>query len=147
MKQTIFTIAIVLIIAGLLSAVIIGSRGKKADTQATLPSTSSSSAAPASDNQTPIFFFGNTCPHCADVEKWMEENKIEEKIQLIKKEVYDNKANALELSKAAESCGMDTSSIGVPFLFTPEGKCLVGTPDIINYLSQKAGLSGKEAEQ
>lgn len=147
MKQTIFTIAIALTIVGLLSAIVIGSKGKKADTQATLPSTASSSATPASDKQALIFFYGNTCPHCADVEEWMKENNIEEKVQLTKKEVYGNKANALELSKAAESCGMDTASIGVPFLFTPEGKCLVGTPDIVNYLSEKAGLSGKEVKQ
>lgn len=72
----------------------------------------------------------------------MQENKIEEKIEVVKKEVYDNRANSLELSQAAESCGLDTSSIGVPFLFTPEGKCLIGTPDIVGYLSDKAGLSG-----
>ncbi len=127
MKQTVFTITIVLVIVGLLSAVVIGSRGKKANVPATQPSTeASSSVTPASaDNQAPIFFYGNTCPHCADVEEWMRENKVEEKIKLVKKEVYDNQTNALELSKAAEGCGMDTASIGVPFLFTPEGKCLV----------------------
>ncbi|QQS44345.1 hypothetical protein IPM65_01970 [Candidatus Roizmanbacteria bacterium] len=143
MKQAIFTIAIILVIVGLLTAVVLGSKGRKADTQATQqPSGAASSATPALSIQMPIFFYGNTCPHCADVEKWMQENKIEEKIEVVKKEVYDNRANSLELSQAAESCGLDTSSIGVPFLFTPEGKCLIGTPDIVGYLSDKAGLSG-----
>jgi glutaredoxin len=83
-------------------------------------------------------FYGNACPHCADLEKWMQENKIEEKIKIIKKEVYDNQQNAQELTQAAKKCGLTTNSIGVPFLFA-EGRCLIGTSDIISFLSQKAG--------
>jgi len=82
-------------------------------------------------------FYGNTCPHCADLEKWMQENKIEEKIKIIKKEIYDNQQNAQELTQAAKKCGLATNSIGVPFLFA-EGRCLIGTSNIISFLSQKA---------
>jgi hypothetical protein len=32
---------------------------------------------------------------------------------------------------------MDTQRIGVPFLYTIDGQCLVGTPKIIEYLSAK----------
>jgi len=71
----------------------------------------------------------------------MKENSIEEKVELVKKEVYDNHANSLELAKVAEGCGFPTDSIGVPFLYTPEGKCLIGTPDIVSYLGDKAALS------
>jgi len=81
-----------------------------------------------------IFFYGNTCPHCAEVEKWMEENQVSQKISIVKKEVYQNQQNAKELTEAAKSCGLPTDSIGVPFLYA-EGKCYIGTPDVINYLS------------
>jgi len=135
MKQTIFTITLVLVVIGLLSVIVLGSRNKKSEPEAV------QNTQEVSSTKIPIFFYGNTCPHCDDVEDWMEENKIEEKIEIVKKEVYDNNPNALELSKAAESCGMDISSIGVPFLYTPEGKCLIGTPDIVSYLSNKAGMS------
>ncbi len=143
-KQAILTSAIILIIIGLISLVILGSKNKKVDTEVVQkPAESLSSVSSSSLNtEVPIFFYGNTCPHCADVEEWMKENKIEEKIGLVKKEVYDNRANSLELVKVAESCGLSTNSIGVPFLYTPEGKCLIGTPDIVGYLSDKAGLSG-----
>jgi glutaredoxin len=87
-----------------------------------------------------VFYYGNTCPHCKEVEDWMEENKIEEKLKIVKKEVYDNKANASELFSVAKKCGINSSSIGVPFLYTQEGKCLIGTPDVTNYLKEKAGL-------
>ena len=127
----IITIITILIIVGLLTVVVIGSKNKK-DTSL-LPSNNQN------EKNVPIFFYGNTCPHCADVERWMQENKVEEKIKITKKEVYDNQQNAQELTQAAEKCGLPTDSIGVPFLFA-EGKCLIGTPDIINYLSKKAGI-------
>lgn len=142
MKQTVFTIVVVLIIVGLLSVVILGSRDKKTDTDAMQSSKGTSSLITRipPNNQTTILFYGNTCPHCADAEKWIEQNKIKEIISVVKKEVYDNQVNANELAQVAKSCGLSTESIAVPFLYTPEGKCLIGTPDIVSYLSNKAGL-------
>jgi glutaredoxin len=34
-----------------------------------------------------IFYYGITCPHCKDVEDWMEKNKIEGKIKVEKKSI------------------------------------------------------------
>ena len=137
MKQRVFTIFVVLAIVGLLTAVVLGSKSKKTDTEATQsPIDIGSSVTPSPGSKVPIFFYGNTCPHCADVEAWMKENKIEGKISIIKKEVYDNQQNAQELTQVVESCGLPTDSIGVPFLYT-EDKCLIGTPDIIDYLTEK----------
>jgi len=132
MKSTkIITMITILIIVGLLTVVIIGSKNKKGTSL--LPNNNQN------EKNVPIFFYGNTCPHCADVEKWIKENKIEEKIKITKKEVYDNQQNARELTQVAQKCGLQTDSVGVPFLYA-EGKCLVGTPDIINYLSKKVGI-------
>jgi glutaredoxin len=138
-KQRLVTSILVLVIVGLLAIIVLGSKGKSNDT-ARMKNNQSLPETVEINKKIPIFFYGNTCPHCADVERWMEENKIEEKIEIVKKEVYDNKTNAEELVKSAKSCGLDTSAIGVPFLYTPEGKCLIGTPDIENYLKAKAGL-------
>jgi len=121
---------ICLSIVAMLMTIINGSRSqakpKQIITNSPIPQAQSS----------PVFFYGNTCPHCKDVEEWMTKNKIEEKMPIVKKEVYDNRANSLELAEAAKSCGFPTDSIGVPFLFA-EGKCLIGTPDITKYLSDK----------
>lgn len=84
-----------------------------------------------------ILFHGDGCPHCANVEKFIKDNNIEEKISFAKKEVYNNAANANELSQKAEKCGVDTKSIGVPFLWDGE-KCLVGDTDIIDFFKKKA---------
>ena len=140
MKQTIITGLVVLIIIGLLSVIVLGSKNK--NTQLNIvQSNQEGSLTPktTSNNNSIIFFYGNTCPHCKEVEEWIKDNKIEEKIDMIKKEVYDNRENAQELSLVAHNCGLDTNSVGVPFLYS-ENRCFVGTPDIESYLSQKAGL-------
>lgn len=132
-NKKLLTFFLLLTIIVMLGVVVWGSRNKKTDR----------SSKTVVRSETPIFFYGNTCSHCADVEEWMRKNKIEEKINVVKKEVYDNRANSLELTRKAESCGLPTNAIGVPFLYTPEGKCLIGTLDVINYLSDKAGLTDK----
>ena len=135
-KQTLITSLLILIIVGLLVAIVLGSKNK--NTTKKQDSQEISETVVISD-KTSVFFYGNTCPHCKDVEEWMENNTIKEKMEIIKKEVYDNNANAQELSLAAQICGLDTNNIAVPFLYA-ENKCFIGTPDIVSYLSQKVGL-------
>jgi glutaredoxin len=84
-----------------------------------------------------IFFWGDGCPHCQDVKDWMEENSLEEKVEVLSKEVYNNQDNYQEFTARAQSCGLDTQRIGVPFLYTIDGDCLMGSPDVIEYLSAK----------
>lgn len=88
-------------------------------------------------NEELILFYGEGCPHCEKVEKFIEENKIDKKISLEKKEVYNNDNNGKELGEKAVSCGMDTDRIGLPFLWDGK-KCLMGDTDIIDYLKNKA---------
>jgi len=91
-----------------------------------------------------VLYYGNTCPHCKEVEDFISKNNIKAKINLVEKEVYQNQGNAKELGEAAQKCGLATDSVGVPFLFA-EGKCFIGTPDVVSYLSQKAGISNQTA--
>lgn len=83
-----------------------------------------------------ILFYGDGCPHCAIVEKYIEENDIINKVSFAQKEVYHNQSNAKELEEKAKICGLPTDSIGVPFLWDGE-KCLIGDQDIINFFKQK----------
>lgn len=83
-----------------------------------------------------IFFYGVTCPHCKNVEKFLEENKdIEEKLKFEKLEI-SNKDNAKRLMEKAERCGLPTDSIGVPLFWNGE-KCIVGDADIISFFKSK----------
>jgi len=84
-----------------------------------------------------VFFYGETCPHCKNVEKFLEENKnIEEKVKFDKLEI-SNKDNAKILLEKAEKCGLSQENIGVP-LFWDGSKCIVGDVDIIDFLKNKA---------
>jgi len=80
-----------------------------------------------------ILFYGQGCPACAQVEKYIKENQIESKISLIQKEVYYNKNNAKELRTKAKICGLGTQSVPIPFLWDGS-KCLTGVQPIIDFL-------------
>jgi glutaredoxin len=83
-----------------------------------------------------ILFYGIGCPHCAKVEDYIKQNRIDDKISLVQKEVYYNQENAKELGEKAQKCGLMANSIGVPFLW--DGKaCIVGDQPIIDFLKQK----------
>ncbi len=83
-----------------------------------------------------VYYYGETCSHCQEVQKWMSEEKIEEKIKIEKKEVWNNQKNSLELTKVAEFCRLNSSSIGVPFLFA-DGQCFIGVPEVKRVLTEK----------
>lgn len=138
MKQKIITLLVVVFIAGLLSLVIIISNNKEKQ--------SADQKIEDLKNADPVFYYGNTCPHCEIVEDWFQANQVEEKMTFQKKEVYDNQANANELTKVAISCGLDANNIGVPFLYV-KGECLIGSPDIIEYFANKLDLEVTETNE
>jgi len=87
-----------------------------------------------------IFFYGEGCPHCKNVEKFLEENKnIEEKVKFEKLEIWASKENANLMVEKAKICGMDTKNLGVP-LFWNGSKCLSGDVDIIDFLKNEANV-------
>lgn len=129
MKQIISTLLLVTVIIGLITIVIVGSKNK--DNQI-IQIDSKITQKNESDGETnaEILYWGVTCPHCHDTIEWIEKNKIEDKISIVRKEVYNNQTNSLELSVKAKSCGLDEMNIGVPLMYTSQGECLIGTPDI-----------------
>lgn len=86
-----------------------------------------------------VLYYGTECPHCKDVEAFIDENGIEGKVSFLRKEVWHDRANAAEMLSRAESCGIGRDQAGVPFLFA-DGQCYVGTPDVEGYFREKAGI-------
>lgn len=80
------------------------------------------------------YYWGEGCPHCANVEKFLETWERKDQVKIEKKEVYNDKNNANYLSRRAAYCKINANSVGIPFLFTPEGKCLSGDEPIIEFL-------------
>ncbi|MCX6765803.1 MAG: hypothetical protein NT136_02490 [Candidatus Moranbacteria bacterium] len=95
--------------------------------------------APASPANGIVYYYGQECSHCQEVVKFLEENKIAEKVSFSKKEVWHNRENAAELEQRAEECGLDKSKVGVPFLYA-QGKCLIGTPDVVDFFKKEAEI-------
>ena len=83
-----------------------------------------------------ILFYGRECPHCQDLEKFLDENKISDKIKYDTVEVWHNQDNDKVLMEKAKICGIKDEDLGVPFLWV-EGKCLLGNEDIIKYFEEK----------
>lgn len=79
-----------------------------------------------------VLYYGATCPHCLKVESFIGNNQFPLKNQIVKKEVFNNQSNADEMTQRAQQCGLDTSSLGVPF-FWYKGKCIIGDQDIIKF--------------
>lgn len=79
------------------------------------------------------YFWGDGCPHCANVSDFLSNWSGLDKISLTKLEVWKNRDNAETLQKRASSCGIADDKVGVPFLYTPDGKCIVGDQPIISY--------------
>jgi hypothetical protein len=87
-----------------------------------------------------VFFYGDGCTHCADVEKFFSENNIESKVTFAKKEVFKNKANAAILEDRAHTCGLNTNNIGVPFVWDgATAKCYEGEDAVMNFFKTKIG--------
>ncbi len=87
-----------------------------------------------------ILFYGNGCPHCAEVEQYIKDNDLTEKFDLASKEVFYNKKNLNELNKHLKMHDLTYDNIWVPFLVvTSWTDCdfVNGDINIIEYFSWK----------
>ncbi len=94
--------------------------------------------APVIDDSEIILFYGQECPHCQIVEKYVADNNIKNKVIFSEREVNHNSANADFMMKKQESCSQfDKNNIGaVPFLWTKE-KCYIGQDEIMQFFKDK----------
>ncbi len=92
-----------------------------------------------SSKRTPsaLLFVSLGCPHCQNVEDYLNAHNQTGRLQITVLEVSQNPANARQLSEAVQRCGLDTSAgVGVPLLFTAS-QCFSGDQDIINFLQNQ----------
>jgi hypothetical protein len=94
-----------------------------------------------------VLFYGQECPHCADVDAFIKANNIDQKVKITKLEVWHDRNNATLLAEVAQKCGISSGSVGVPFLYDPpsakageNGKCYIGEVDVPNFLKIQAGI-------
>ncbi|MDD4122705.1 MAG: hypothetical protein PHO23_00230 [Candidatus Pacebacteria bacterium] len=87
-----------------------------------------------------ILFYSQSCPHCHNVNNFIKENNIDEKINILQLDA-SGKYNELFVEKVKE-CNLDSQGYGVPFLFyNPEDKgCVMGDTPIIDFLKDYLSL-------
>src|SRR4030043_874801 len=84
----------------------------------------------AQEPQKIYFFYGTGCPHCAQVEKFFEEEKLYEKYPIDKKEIYFNRDNAILFNTLLDKLGISDKNRGVPTVIIGD-KVLIGDKPII----------------
>ncbi|MFH0937484.1 MAG: hypothetical protein V1808_04285 [Candidatus Daviesbacteria bacterium] len=92
----------------------------------------------ATTNPTGVYeyFWGEGCPHCANVEKFLENWEGKDKIKLEKKEIRQSRDNASLLLKRLTQCKLSKDQIDqapIPVLYTSEEKCILGDVSIIDH--------------
>lgn len=86
-----------------------------------------------------VLFVSQTCPHCQNVENYLQQNKINDQINIDIRQIYQQRENQQLLRETANKCpDLNTSQgIGVPLAYFPStNSCLSGDTAIIDKLSQ-----------
>ena len=88
-----------------------------------------------------VYFFGHDqlCGQCQKVSKFMDENKIEQKIFFEKKEILNNQENNVQFEEKAAACGIEKSRTGIPLVYA-RGRCYVGAVEVIDFFKKEAGI-------
>jgi glutaredoxin len=89
------------------------------------------------------FFYGEGCPHCKIVEDFLSTWTEVDKVNLTKYETWSNIENAKMLTQRFDYCKTPSAERGVPVLFTPEGKCLIGDTPVIDKLKEVVSQSAQ----
>ena len=88
-----------------------------------------------------VIFYSDSCPHCVNVENFLEENNVLEKVAYTRKSVDNNQKNIEELISKDRSCGLKEGNQNfgaIPLLWEKEtNKCFVGDEDVINFFKEK----------
>ena len=87
------------------------------------------------------YFWGDGCPHCAELNKWLGEQSWGKTVKVTKLEVWKNTDNAALMQVAADICKLQPEGMGVPFVYY-KGQCSTGTPDAEAVFMQAAKDQG-----
>lgn len=81
------------------------------------------------------YFWSVSCPHCANVQEFVDGWVGKDKIQIDKFEVNESFENKKKFLDRGTFCQIPRNELGVPLLVTPESPpCLFGDEPIIEYL-------------
>jgi glutaredoxin-related protein len=80
-------------------------------------------------------FYSSKCPHCQEIETFLQKNAVHSKISFAEKEVTENKDNLKKLITITKKCNFPKNNyIELPILWTGS-ECLIGRDNIINFFT------------
>lgn len=84
------------------------------------------------------YFYGATCPHCQELNGFVQDEDLFSKISVEKKEVYFNDANRDEFLALTKKLGLSEKETGVPFVYDKiSGKHAVGAEPALNLFKSR----------
>ncbi|MDD3145071.1 MAG: hypothetical protein PHV23_03075 [Candidatus Gracilibacteria bacterium] len=89
-----------------------------------------------------IYYYGQGCPHCANLDKYISGVDGYEKLNIVKKEVYFDDKNRQDMLDDGKRLGLEESAIGLPFFIINKAGVespMVGDGPIIDYLKPILG--------
>jgi glutaredoxin len=79
-----------------------------------------------------ILYWGVTCPHCKNVEDYLKEHpEIEKKIKIVRKEVFNDKKNAVDMEDKAYYVILILDKDWVCLFYILKGNVLKGINQLI----------------
>ena len=63
-----------------------------------------------------VYFYGKTCPHCQELNAYMQEDNTLEKHSIEKREIYFNTDNQKAFQAVIQALWLEEGSTGVPFM-------------------------------
>jgi len=79
------------------------------------------------------YYWGDGCPSCKVVADFLDSWEGKDKIKITKLEVWNNTKNASLMNERAKVCNIQRTKMGVPFMVTLDGTCLIGDQPIIDH--------------
>ncbi len=84
-----------------------------------------------------VLFYSKICPHCMNVERFIDSNQVMSKLKLIQKQVN---THIKEVMAVAKICKLNPQRLAIPLLWTGKA-CIIGDKPVIDYFKQQ--MSGK----
>lgn len=92
--------------------------------------------------EAPILFWGDGCPHCTEVKEEINESPTLSGIEIEYLEIYNDQANSDIFQEKLEECGFSSYQAGVPMLYS-NGTCWMGKFEVIEGL--EASITGESS--
>ena len=99
--------------------------------------TSKSYVSAINDEKVITYFHGEGCPHCAEVDSWMDSRDIEKKYPIDNREIYNNGNNATFFNEMMDRLAVPLDQRGVPAVVIGD-TVLVGDKSIIDNFKKDA---------